>query len=356
MIHIAKVVLESVEKKFGKVVAVRNFNLTIKDGEFVTFLGPSGCGKTTTLRMIAGFEEPTEGKITIGDKLVFSFEEGINIPPEERNIGMVFQNYAVWPHMTVFNNVAYPLKVRGMDRNKIKEKVLEALSIVRLEGLERRYPWQMSGGQQQRVAFARALVYSPQVLLLDEPLSNLDAKLREEMRFETQEIQRKTNITVVYVTHDQSEAMVMSDRIVVMKNGEIQQIGPPMEIYESPENEFVADFIGLSNFIKGEVLDVGKERARVKLLELEGRPLSIVPLRKNPSKREVLVVVRPEDIEITDSGDIPGIIEKVIYLGDRIDYRIKSGEKMIRVIASKEILRKEGERISFKIKKGALIE
>ncbi len=347
--------MEKIVKKFGKVLAVSDFNLEIDDGEFVTFLGPSGCGKTTTLRMIAGFEDPTEGRITIGERVVFSHADGINIPPEERNIGMVFQNYAVWPHMTVFNNVAYPLKIRGLSHEKIKEKVMEALSIVRLEGFEKRYPWQMSGGQQQRVAFARALVYSPEVLLLDEPLSNLDAKLREEMRFETQEIQRKTNITVVYVTHDQAEAMVMSDRIVVMKEGKIQQIGPPMEIYEAPANEFVADFIGLSNFIKGEVLDQGEGNATVKLIELEEAPVVTFPVRKRANKRDVLVVVRPEDIVITEEGSVKGVVDKVVYLGDRMDYRVRSGEKTIRIIASKEILRKEGERVGITIKKGALI-
>jgi len=306
--------------------------------------------------MIAGFEEPTKGKIIIGDRVVYSHEAHISIPPEERNIGMVFQNYAVWPHMTVFNNIAYPLRIRKMSSAEIKKKVGEALSIVRLEGLEKRYPWQMSGGQQQRVAFARALVYSPEVLLLDEPLSNLDAKLREEMRFEIQEIQKKTNITVVYVTHDQSEAMVMSDRIVVMKYGEIQQIGPPMEIYEVPANEFVADFIGLSNFVRGEVLDISQNNVRIKLVELEGAPDVVFSLKKIPEEKEVLVVVRPEDIEITDNGTIPGIISKMIYLGDRMDYRILSGDKILRVLSSKDIIRHEGEKIRLTIKKGAIVQ
>ncbi len=305
--------------------------------------------------MIAGFEEPTKGKIVIGDRVVYSHEEHISIPPEERNIGMVFQNYAVWPHMTVFNNIAYPLRIRKMSNAEIRKKVEEALSIVRLEGFEKRYPWQMSGGQQQRVAFARALVYSPEVLLLDEPLSNLDAKLREEMRFETQEIQRKTNITVVYVTHDQSEAMVMSDRIVVMKLGEIQQIGPPMDIYELPANEFVADFIGLSNFVKGEVLDVSENNVKIKLVELDGAPEVVLSLKKIPEEKEVLVVIRPEDIEITDEGNIQGVISKMVYLGDRMDYRILSGDKTLRILSSKDVVRHEGEKVKMKIKKGAIV-
>jgi len=349
------VILEGVEKRFGSVVAVTDFSLEIRDGEFVTFLGPSGCGKTTTLRMIAGFEDPTRGKIAIGDRVVFHREEEVNIPPEERNIGMVFQNYAVWPHMTVFGNVAYPLKIRGIPKSEIRKRVEEVLSIVRLGGLEDRYPWQMSGGQQQRVAFARALVYSPEVLLLDEPLSNLDAKLREEMRFEIQEIQKKTNITVVYVTHDQSEAMVMSDRIVVMREGKIQQIGSPMEIYELPANEFVADFIGLSNFIKGEVLSSSGSTAKVKLLDLEGQPVITLPLKGGLEKREVIVVVRPEDILITNKDGVPGVVERAVYLGDRMDYRIRSGDVVVRIIAPKDAFWKEGERVGIRIGKGALM-
>jgi len=220
----ATVRLIGIRKEFGDVVAVDQFTVDIADGEFVSFLGPSGCGKTTTLRMIAGFDMPTSGDIFIGDALMSSVERNIFAAPEERNIGMVFQNYAVWPHMTVFDNIAYPLKIKKEKRNIRQNKVEQSLSLVGLEGFGERYPHQLSGGQQQRVALARALIMNPEVMLLDEPLSNLDAKLREEMRFEIKDLQKKTEVTIIYVTHDQAEAMVMSDRIVVMNAGYIQQV------------------------------------------------------------------------------------------------------------------------------------
>ena len=248
----SEVRIEHVFKRFGKVTAVHDFNLVVKDGEFVSILGPSGCGKTTTLRMIAGFERATEGEIYIGDSCVSSSEKGSFTPPEKRDIGMVFQSYAVWPHMTVADNVGYPLKIQKVPKEERDRRVQEMLELVHLGEYSQRYPNQLSGGQQQRVALARALVAQPGLLLLDEPLSNLDAKLRESMRFEILEIQKKTGITVVYVTHDQSEAMAMSDRVVVMSMGYVQQIGAPHEIYTQPANKMVADFIGLVNFMDGE--------------------------------------------------------------------------------------------------------
>jgi iron(III) transport system ATP-binding protein len=225
------------------VFAVEDFNLVINDGEFVSFLGPSGCGKTTTLRMIAGLEKNTHGKIFLGEDLVSDPENKFFLPPEKRHVGMVFQSYAVWPHMNVFDNVAYPLKIQKFSKNEIEKKVLKILEVVEMTGLEKRMPNQLSGGQQQRVALARGLVMEPKVLLLDEPLSNLDAKLREKMRKDIRDIQKKLKLTVVYVTHDQVEANTMSDRVVIMKSGKILQVGTPAEIKAKPANDFVREFI-----------------------------------------------------------------------------------------------------------------
>lgn len=232
-----------------KVLALDNFNLTVNEGEFVTLLGPSGCGKTTALRSIAGFEVPDRGEI-------FIFEKKSNdIPPEKRDIAMVFQNYALFPNMTVMQNVAFPMKLKKLPKDKIREKVIELLKLVKLEGMEDRYPYQLSGGQKQRVALARALAKDPKILLLDEPLSALDAKIREELRLELRKIQLKLGITTVYVTHDQEEALTMSDKIVVMNNGKILQVGSPVDIYENPENVFVATFLGANNLFYGQLVN-----------------------------------------------------------------------------------------------------
>ena len=252
--------------EMGEVHAVRGISLTVKPGEFYTMLGPSGCGKTTTLRSVAGLETPEEGEIYIGDDLVFSSSKGISIPPYKRDIGMVFQSYAIWPHMTVFDNVAFPLQEmrRRFSKKEIHEKVLKALSLVQLNGLEDRPAPFLSGGQQQRLALARALVKEPRVLLLDEPLSNLDAKLREETRLEVRELVNRLNITTLYVTHDQLEALTMSDVVAVINQGQIAQEAPPNEIYQSPRERFVANFIGLANFLEGDVVEyhAGPKRMR----------------------------------------------------------------------------------------------
>lgn len=240
----SQVKFESIKKQYeNNVTVVEDFNLTINDGEFVSFLGPSGCGKTTTLRMLAGLEKNTQGKIYLGADLVSDPENKFFIPPEKRHVGMVFQSYAVWPHMNVFDNVAYPLKIQKKSKTEIEERVLKMLELVEMKGLEKRMPNQLSGGQQQRVALARGLVMQPRVLLLDEPLSNLDAKLREKMRKDIRDIQKKLKLTVVYVTHDQIEANTMSDRIVIMNQGKIVQVGSPAEIKANPANEFVRNFI-----------------------------------------------------------------------------------------------------------------
>jgi len=343
----AGVRLVGIKKQFGDVVAVDQFSVDIADGEFVSFLGPSGCGKTTTLRMVAGFDMPTAGDIYIGDTLMSSVEQKRFDPPEKRNIGMVFQNYAVWPHMTVFANIGYPLKIKKEKRSTIKDKVEYNLALVGLEGFGERYPHQLSGGQQQRVALARALIMNPEVMLLDEPLSNLDAKLREEMRFEIKDLQKKTGVTITYVTHDQAEAMVMSDRIVVMDNGYIQQIDSPREIYENPANKFVADFIGLTNFVECEVIS----RDTVLLKDGTGSHKVKAHIPSGIGEEAVLSV-RPENIEIAEKGgDIKGVVRRTVYLGNMIDYRIGVGDVELRVEKDAEEVFPEGSEVKLRFKK-----
>jgi len=354
-VKLAGVRIVDLVKKFGDVIAVNHVNLDIKDGEFMTLLGPSGCGKTTTLRMIAGLEEPTDGEIYIGDKVVSSPSKGIFIPPEQRNIGMVFQNYAVWPHMTVFDNVAYPLKIRKVPKEDIKRKVMTALEMVRLKGFENRYPHQLSGGQQQRVALARALVMEPEVMLLDEPLSNLDAKLREEMRFEIKELQRKLGVTIVYVTHDQAEAMAMSDRIAVMESGVVHQVGSPWEIYKRPADAFVAGFIGLANFLKFDDVKIEDDRAEVTLFGGRVKVVCAPPLKKGG---ELVFVVRPSEIDLLDKPEdntVPGKILRATFLGDIVDYLVDVEGEKIRVQTKATVLRKEGALVYLRINYGVLV-
>ncbi|MEG2074605.1 MAG: ABC transporter ATP-binding protein, partial [Angelakisella sp.] len=258
----SQIVLKDVTKKFttktlGTMTAVNRFNLEIEEGECFSFLGPSGCGKTTTLRMIAGFEDLSEGEIHLCGRPVSVKSKNLYVPPEERGLGMVFQAFAVWPHMNIFENVALPLKVKKMNKTDIQKKVAEALEHTKLSGMENVYPSDLSGGQQQRIALARAIVTNPKVMLLDEPLSNLDPKLRESMRFEIKELQKKFNFTIIFVTHDQSEAMALSDRMMVMDMGNIVQIGTPTELYSKPNNRFVHSFLGQSTFINV-VLENGK--------------------------------------------------------------------------------------------------
>ena len=249
--------VEKLVKRFGVVTAVDGISFEVPRGRLLTLLGPSGCGKTTTLNMIAGFEAPDGGDVRVGDRLISSASRNVLVPAHKRNLGMVFQSYGLWPHLKVRDNVAFGLQMRRTPKSEISEAVERALGLVRLDGLADRYPSQLSGGQQQRVAFARALIYEPDVLLLDEPLSNLDAALREEMRLELKELQAETGITTIFVTHDQVEAMVMSDVIVVMNNGRIEQMGAPGDVYQNPANQFVAGFVGVSNFLEGEVVDAG---------------------------------------------------------------------------------------------------
>ena len=334
----SEVRIEHVFKRFGDVTAVSDFDLTVKDGEFVSLLGPSGCGKTTSLRMIAGFERATEGEIYIGDHCVSSHIKNTFVPPEKRDIGMVFQSYAVWPHMTVTENVAYPLKIQKVPKEERAARVAEMLKLVHLDEYGSRYPHQLSGGQQQRVALARALVMRPGLLLLDEPLSNLDAKLRESMRFEISSIQKELGITVIYVTHDQSEAMTMSDRVVVMSRGVIQQIGTPYEIYRNPANKMVADFIGLVNFVEGEV-----QGDRV---YISGTVVSFP--NTSGITGSATIAVRPENITMSrTSGTIEGTLVHRFYLGDAVDYRVQCKHHVIRVIVKGAELKEftDGEKV-----------
>ena len=334
----SEVRIEHVFKRFGDVTAVSDFDLTVKDGEFVSLLGPSGCGKTTSLRMIAGFERATEGEIYIGDHCVSSHIKNTFVPPEKRDIGMVFQSYAVWPHMTVTENVAYPLKIQKVPKEERAARVAEMLKLVHLDEYGSRYPHQLSGGQQQRVALARALVMRPGLLLLDEPLSNLDAKLRESMRFEISSIQKELGITVIYVTHDQSEAMTMSDRVVVMSRGVIQQIGTPYEIYRNPANKMVADFIGLVNFVEGEV-----QGDRV---YISGTGVSFP--NTSGITGSATIAVRPENITMSRiSGTIEGTLVHRFYLGDAVDYRVQCKHHVIRVIVKGAELKEftDGEKV-----------
>src|SRR5699024_3510325 len=296
-----------ITKQFGSVTAVRDLDLTIQEGEFFTFLGPSGCGKTTTLRMIAGFYYPTTGKVKFNDR------DMTKVAPEKRNTGMVFQNYALFPHMTVFENVAFGLKVRKLKKPVIKEKVTEVLKKVRLDQFIDRQVSQLSGGQQQRVALARALVIEPDILLLDEPLSNLDAKLREETRVEIKRLQVELGITTIYVTHDQHEAMSISDRIMVLNQGEIQKIGTPQEIYNKHNNYFIASFIGESNIIKSTIKEVKNNSVIVDIgngILLEGIKENHSPNLSFKEGNDILLSIRPEMIEFgKGNNSIQGIVE-----------------------------------------------
>lgn len=347
----AELELKNLGKNFGDFHAVKDVNLTVKDGEFVTLLGPSGCGKTTTLRMIAGFATPSEGAILLDGNEITSVENKIFLPPERRDMGMVFQSYAVWPHMNIFQNVAYPLRFKKMSRDEEQEKVKQVLSLVKLDNMETRMPDQLSGGQQQRVALARALVMEPKVLLLDEPLSNLDAKLRESMRFEIVELQRRMKITVVYVTHDQAEAMSMSDRIVVLHAGIIQQIGSARDVYQKPSNTFVADFIGLANFIPCTVMEISGDTARVKLDDGTDDHFLVCPVTSPNHKidQKAVVVVRPEYVEVLPYQGTGGTSARVLrqtYLGDKYDCLLELGTEQIRANIQTNLALEPGQDVS----------
>ena len=318
----SSITLNNITKNYGDVQIIQNFSDRFNDREFITLLGPSGCGKTTMLRMIAGFEKPTTGEIKIDDVVVSGADKFV--PPNLRNIGMVFQSYAVWPHMNVFDNVAYPLKIKRVPRSEITERVMNILEAVHLSPYVKRMPSELSGGQQQRIALGRALVSNPRVLLLDEPLSNLDAKLRESMRFEIKEVQKRFGITVVYVTHDQTEAMAMSDRVIVFNRGAVQQADTPMNIYRKPANQFVADFVGKINFIEGTVSEGQIEFAGGQRMNYSG-----------DKRGGVVVAVRPENMIMRmDKGILRGKMLHEYYLGDVNDCRVDVDGTTLRVISS----------------------
>jgi iron(III) transport system ATP-binding protein len=326
----------------AKVAAMQNVTLSVPEGKLLTLLGPSGCGKTTTLRCIAGLERPDQGRISIGQK-VFDSESGVFVPPAERGIGMVFQSYAIWPHMSVFENVAFPLRVSRMRRynsREIADKVRTALEMVRLGGYEGRRATQLSGGQQQRLALARGLVAEPRLILLDEPLSNLDAKLREQMRFELKRLQLKLGLTAVYVTHDQSEALALSDEIAVFNQGRIVQRGTPIEIYLHPNSEFVADFVGSTNFLRGTVRTAAPVGAVGEVETDQGMGMlpSTFAAPLTAGARAV-ISIRPEDIGLAAHGEgMPGTISAKVFLGEVIDYlvTIKGNELRVRHRARRE--------------------
>ena len=318
--HISKIYQDP---KTGKdFYAVKDNSLVIEPGEFVTLLGPSGCGKTTTLRMIAGFESPDEGEIYLGD-------EAINaLTPNKRDTAMVFQSYALLPHYNVFDNVAYGLKLRHVPKEEIRERVMKILDLVELTGMEGRMTNQLSGGQQQRVALARALVIEPSVLLFDEPLSNLDAKLRVTMRTEIRRIQQEVGITAIYVTHDQSEAMALSDRIIIMRSGVVEQIGTPQEIYYHPVNEFVADFIGEANFLKGRLEALSDNRAQ---LNVSGDICHAAPVPGMEVGRDYTIVLRPEAASLAEEGGLPCEVVLSCFMGSYQNYHVKVGDTLVKL-------------------------
>ena len=340
--------VENLEKRYatdeGAVNAVRGVSFEVEDGQFFTLLGPSGCGKSTTLRCIAGLEKADGGEIAIGDMVVVS-QSGAQVPAHQRPIGMVFQSYAIWPHMDVFDNVAFPIS-RGkgkLPKAEVRERVLEALSLVRLDGLERRPAPQLSGGQQQRLALARALVRQPKALLLDEPLSNLDAKLRDDMRVELKTLTERLNITTLFVTHDQLEALTLSDKIAVMRDGEIVQLGGPKDIYDDPNSRFTAEFIGTTNLLEGTVASIEGDAMRV---ETPQGALLCAALDSLAPGDRAAVAVRPANIGV--SADRPeadnaleGVVETVVFLGDSHDCRVNVGGALIRafVHASRSVQR-----------------
>ena len=315
----AYVEFEGVSKSFdGRTLVVENLDLSVKKGEFLTMLGPSGSGKTTCLMMLAGFETPTSGAIRIEGRSVHE------LPPRKRGIGMVFQNYALFPHMTVGRNLAFPLEVRGLDAAQCRERVARALRLVRLDGLEDRRPGQLSGGQQQRVAIARALVFEPELVLMDEPLGALDRRLREEMQYEIRRIHKSLGVTMVYVTHDQEEAMVMSDRIAVLRSGDVEQVAEPEVLYEEPERSFVARFIGENNRLHGRVRRVDGDICEVETGGQIVRALRVAPCRPGDA---TTLSIRPERVAVSPeaglyTNELDGIIEDITFLGDHLRVRV----------------------------------
>ncbi len=341
--------VKNLNKNFGKVKAVQEVSFEATEGRVLSLLGPSGCGKTTTLRCIAGFENPDRGEIYLDDRKITS------IPPEKRGIGMVFQNYALWPHMTVYGNLAFGLQIRKVSKDEIAKKIKKVLGMVQLEGYENRYPRQMSGGQQQRIAMARALVFEPGIMLLDEPLSNLDAQLREEMRFEFIELQKKLGITAIYVTHDQAEALVISDKILILDQGKMIQFGTPKEIYSNPKNKFVAGFIAVTSFINGRIDSFTEEKKKVIVKTDDGlvihgfnNSFDIGQKVSVAMRMNVIKFIQDENKSDKSTANIfKGKIIQSSYLGNIIDYKIKVGNWEVRTNSDAKYDFKVGEEVTF---------
>ena len=355
MLKVVGLCTEYLDERGNAIRAAQDVSFEVPPGKLFTLLGPSGCGKTTTLRSIAGLERPRLGEITIGGDLVYSAQKNLFVPPNARGLGMVFQSYAIWPHMTVYENAAFPLRVgrRRFPRRELDERVMRVLATVDLAEMAQREATKLSGGQQQRLALARALVMEPRVLLLDEPLSNLDAKLRERMRFELKRLQRELGITTVYVTHDQSEALALSHAIAVMNQGRIEQIGTPREIYERPLNQFVADFVGTTNFLEATVSGAdgaaGYYRVRCELGELKAHALEAL----RPADKVVLSV-RPEDIYLSESrpdGENVwrGTVDQKVFLGESADFQVAIGERRLQSRVHPSLRTRVGEPIYVRI-------
>jgi iron(III) transport system ATP-binding protein len=340
---VASVELRGLTKRYGPLAVVDKVSLKIDHGLLVCLLGPSGCGKTTTLRLIAGFVEPSEGEIAVGGKVVSS--PARTLPPEGRNMSMIFQSYALWPHMTVADNVAYGLTLRKIPRAEIARKVAGILATTRLDALAQRYPGELSGGQQQRVALARALIVEPETLLLDEPLSNLDANLREEMRFEVRRLHDEYRYTTVYVTHDQSEAMTTADLIAVMNHGKVEQLGSPEDIYDRPRSEFVARFIGAANILKGKALDRGH-------VMVAGVPLRCVGAELTPGS-DAAISIRQHEVLLTavapvgtSDNMLPGIVTRNVFLGNSRDYMVELADgTQVRAVSAPHASMPQGAKV-----------
>lgn len=345
-----KAEIRGLTKIFGETIAVNSLDLDIYEKEILTIVGPSGCGKSTLLRLIAGLDKPDEGSLSLSQEVIVSIKDEIFVLPEKRGIGLVFQNYAIWPHKNVYENISYPLKIKNKNKAYIDVEVEKILNLVRLNGKETRYPHELSGGEKQRVALARALIMKPRLLLLDEPLSNLDAKLRDELQYEIKRINNELEVTIVHVTHDQHEAMGISDRIAIMKDGKIVQIDTPKEIYDNPHTEFVASFIGKSNFINSKV----SENERI--LDF-GTKIIIDANSINYAIKDGILVVRPEDITINRlKGICKGEIINSIYRGNLIDYQFKVGDKILNVQTSNKEKYKIGDILWFDVLKAITIE
>ena len=352
MLKIESLYTEYTNELGQPVKAAQDVSIDVPEGHFFTLLGPSGCGKTTTLRSIAGLERPNAGEITVADVVVYSARRNVFVPPNRRGFGMVFQSYAIWPHMNVFTNTAFPLQVgkKKYSRAEIDAKVMKVLTAVQLDHLRDREATKLSGGQQQRLALARALVMEPKLLLLDEPLSNLDAKLRELMRFELKRLQRELKITTVYVTHDQSEALALSHQVAVMNQGRIQQIGSPRDIYERPQTQFVADFVGTTNFVEGTVA-AREAEDRFYLIDTELGRLRSYSVEAVAPGQQVILSIRPEDVRLSEQPLAPGenviegVVDQKVFLGESLDWQIKVGQRALLSRTHPTIYTRIGEKV-----------